>query len=178
MTEEKLNGGVVGGKQEPANNEKQTDGVSNGGVDSANIELEEIKKASAGKDAKIAELASRLKEIEEAKKAEEMANKSIEEQLNMLKAEREADKKEKALIDSLTAKGLNVAEFKQATTKYESGDFEGYADILAKSMQRASDKASKQSVDEFKGKFESAKAPNLDNKTSGTEAELKARGLL
>ena len=174
MTDEK---GVEAGG-DIANSEVATKEQNNGG-DIANIDkiLNEERKASAGKDKKIAELQAQLNRIEEEKKAKELASKSAEEKVELLANELKSIKSENEFIRAFKSVGLNPDKY-----TYLKGvkNPKEVAENLAREQQELVSTSKETAITGFKqeqlGKL--AQAPQMSNEKKSIEAMLSSKGLI
>lgn len=140
------NGALDGGDNANVNEETKT--VENGVADSQNVnELEELRKASAGKDSAIGKLQKELDRIKAEKDAEALANKTQEEQLQHFKSQLDSIKADQTLREKLADTGISISDAKKIM---EGGSVEERAEALRQVLSEQVDRASKSAVESFK----------------------------
>lgn len=175
--------GATGGDVKDVNANVETQEGQNGGADSANVtaeqlqqQLEELKKASAGKDSKIAELQKSHKELEEIKRQreqDEFAKKSAEEKTQLLQQRLDDLERERILSRELSSLGVSVDD---ANRVLKGGTAEEQAKALKDILSKHAEKASTASVEELKQKMldqATKTVPDTSEKSDGSLERMK-----
>ncbi len=153
MTDENK-GAASGGEDANANAEtsKNQDGGENANVNVEQLksEIEELRKATSGKDVKISALLDaekELKNLKEQMEKDKLAQQTVEEQAEHYKLRLEKIEREQVLTRELAGLGISVSD---AKTVLEADTAEAQAKALANLVKEHSEKISQERVDEFK----------------------------
>lgn len=138
---------------------------------------EQLMSELKSRDKALNDKSQKLKDYETQQEVERLAKLSTEERLKELEGKIEEDEQERNLINAATANGLNPTTAKLIAEKVKSGDYSSFAAEMAAIIKETSTQAGEKSVNEFKSKFETSKAPDV-KQSNGTEDTLKSMGLL
>lgn len=170
------------GVESGANGSTGGEQVENG--KEAKVDIQELIKQNEklmnelkSRDKALNDKSQKLKDYEAQQEAERLAKLSTEEKLKELEGKIAEDKKERDLINAATANGVNPTTAKLLVEKVKSGDYTSFAAEMAAIIKETSTQAGEQSVNEFKSKFETSKAPDV-KATNSSEDNLKSMGLL
>jgi ABC-type branched-subunit amino acid transport system substrate-binding protein len=178
MTEQLDTGVNVGSENQVdsnAGNEKVAD--SKPTVEELQSLLEQERKAGASKDKSYSEVKAQLKALEEEREKERQARLTDEEKTKERLEYLEKRERDYNLTQSLTSKGLNAVDIKKAIAKYDAGDFDGYAEIIADSIQSTVNAVKQKTEEEIKSSIKTSTAPAVKD-SNGSEDVLKSMGLL
>lgn len=164
MTEQ-LNTGVDVGSENQvdsnAGNEKVAD--SKPTVEELQALLEQEIKAGASKDKSYSEAMAKLKAQDEEREQERQARLTEEEKTKERLEYLEKRERDYNLTQALSSKGLNAVDTKKAIAKYDAGDFDGYAEIIADSIKDTVNAAKQKVEEDIKSSIQTSKAPAVSN---------------
>lgn len=178
MTEEIKNGVDSGvSEQDGVKGNEQTDGVKDS-ADGSNVEeVAKLKEELSKAHSQISKFAEEKKKAEELAEKERISNLSDKEKLEELTAKFNAQEEDRLFSEAFSSQGLNASQYRKALDLFKNKDFNGLASFIAEAQKNTAEQASQKSLDEFKSKFETSKAPNLNEEKSDAALEAFKKGI-